>query len=169
MTQFYTKNQMDDLASVIGDNIKNSVTEERIVNALMFSEYSLLSNTEIANLLTKQDMVPATNIDSFILALNTITINLSELSNIGRTGQWISSYYSDEVDPNALPGEPNYFINLYSNRVIEELNVAYPTYNLLRSEVNILYEDTSGNYITTPAEGITRITGQLIVRFEAPL
>ena len=76
-------------------------------------------------------------------------------------GLWKSQFYSNDVDYNTNPGDP-----LYSNRIVEEINLKYPTLNLLPEEVSISYDDVNYVYNVTPND--PRVTGTLNVEFYTP-
>lgn len=77
-------------------------------------------------------------------------------------GLWKSQFYSNDVDYNANPGDP-----LYSNRIVEEINLKYPNLNLLSEEVSISYDDV--NFVNNVVPKAPRVTGTLNVEFYAPL
>ena len=69
MSQFYTKEQMDQLATIIGQRIKASVSTNSVTTAILESdEYVLLTKAEKASLATG-NIQPALNNDSFLAAL----------------------------------------------------------------------------------------------------
>lgn len=74
MSTFYTKEQIDSLAVIIGQRIKNSTSTLNIIEAIAASEeYSLLSATQelaIGMLMAEERPEPAANIESFITAFN---------------------------------------------------------------------------------------------------
>lgn len=79
MTVVYSKAQMDELAPIIGDMIKNAVTEKKIATALSNSiKYHLLTVAEKAAIdssLTNQNE-PALDINSFIAALDGVEVQI---------------------------------------------------------------------------------------------
>lgn len=111
MTILYTKEQIDNLAGVIGYRIKDSISESSIINILNnSSQYHLLSTQEKQEILDliengielSEDLLIAENINSYINALDngyqennegvipqkTTPINLSLISNINTPGVW---------------------------------------------------------------------------------
>ena len=74
MSTFYTKEQIDSLAVIIGKRIKDSTSTLKIIESLSTSEeYSLLTNNQklaISMLMAEERPEPASNIDSFIAAFN---------------------------------------------------------------------------------------------------
>ena len=70
MSQFYTKEQTDQLATIIGQRIKASVSTNSVTAALLESDkYVLLTKAEKASLATG-NIRPAANNDSFLDALD---------------------------------------------------------------------------------------------------
>lgn len=123
-----------------------------------------------------QGLAPAATIESFLDAFNsavlgipsgTVIVDLSNLqSDLPQStpGFWKSQFYSNDVDYNASPGDPLHFKTIYSNRIVEEINLKYPDLNLLPEEVSISY---NGVYNVRP--NAPRVTGTLNVEFYTPL
>lgn len=126
-----------------------------------------------------QGLAPATSIESFLDAFNTamlgitpgaVIVDLSSLqSDLPQStpGFWKSQFYSNDVDYNANPGDPLHFDTIYSNRIVEEINLKYPALNLLPEEVSISYDGVNSVYNVTPND--PRVTGTLNVEFYTPL
>ena len=175
MSQFYTKDQIDQIATVIGTRIKeNSSTGlEPAPNTNAFTD------NHKAILEALQGLAPATTIESFLDAFNaamlgitsgTVIVDLSSLqSDLSQStpGFWKSQFYSNNVDYNANPGDPLYFETIYSNRIVEEINIKYPDLNLSPEEVSISYDVVNSVFNVTP--NTPRVTGTLNVEFYLPL
>lgn len=126
-----------------------------------------------------QGLAPATSIESFLDAFNTamlgvtpgaVIVDLSSLqSDLPQStpGFWKSQFYSNDVDYNANPGDPLHFDTIYSNRIVEEINLKYPALNLLPEEVSISYDGVNSVYNVTPND--PRVAGTLNVEFYSPL
>ena len=126
-----------------------------------------------------QGLAPAATIESFLDAFNaailgitpgTVIVDLSSLqSDLPQStpGSWKSRFYSNDVDSNASPGDPLHSKTIYSNRIVEEINLKYPALNLLPEEVSISYDVVNSVYNVTPND--PRVTGTLNVQFYNPL
>lgn len=126
-----------------------------------------------------EGLAPATTIESFLDAFNaamlgitsgTVIVDLSSLqSDLSQStpGFWKSQFYSNNVDYNANPGDPLYFETIYSNRIVEEINIKYPDLNLSPEEVSISYDVVNSVFNVTP--NTPRVTGTLNVEFYLPL
>ena len=70
MSIFYTKDQIDSLATVIGERIKSATNEAALIESLQKSgTYSILTSTEKENALKNNSVENALNIDSYISSL----------------------------------------------------------------------------------------------------
>lgn len=123
-------------------------------------------------------LTPTTDISSFLEAFNaaiagvpigTIFVNLNSLANVdvaqNEYGVWESNFYSNDVNWEASPGDPDYVDEIYSNQILLEINFSYPTLNILRSEVSIVPVG-GGNYNVT--SNSNRVSGLLKFKFLAP-
>ena len=123
-------------------------------------------------------LTPTTDITSFLEAFNaaiagvpigTVLVNLSSLANVdvaqNEYGVWESNFYSNDVNWEASPGDPDYVDEIYSNQILLEINFSYPTLNILRSEVSIVPVG-GGNYKVT--SNSNRVSGLLKFKFLPP-
>lgn len=78
MNTYYTKEQMDGLASLIGTRIKESTTPNRLNASLNGSGYGLLSDQDKGLL-----AIPAESTDSFLAALNGTNSDNRQYINLG--------------------------------------------------------------------------------------
>ena len=120
-------------------------------------------------------LAPATSIESFLeafnaamsgVALGTVMIDLSTITNESTPGYWESSFYSNDADfGNDYAGA----IEIYANQIVEEINNTYTDFNLQRSEIDVVLDSQTGRYSVTPAANADRISGTLDVVFLTPL
>lgn len=148
MSIFYTKDQTDDLAGVIGERIKASVSETNVVNALNnSSQFHLLTTAEKAEILNLLETgivgsaddccPPATDITSFIDALDNGFVLQGEgtppdLATCLPTETTAYKYYGGSSGPYDFYGK--YRVN----------NGPWITYT-----VKDEYDDPTGNFLKT--------------------
>lgn len=116
-------------------------------------------------------LAPATDIDSFLAAFNaamagvalgTVMIALSSITNSGTPGYWGSSFYSNDADfINDYEGA----VEIYANQIVDEINAAYTDFNLQRSEIDVVLDSRTKRYFVTPAANANRVSGSLDVEF----
>lgn len=124
------------------------------------------------------DIAPASSIESFLEAFNyailgvspgTVLVDLSSLQSdfpSSTPGYWKSQFYSNDAEYNVNPEDPLYFKNIYSNKIIEEINLKYPDLNLSLEEVSVSYNDLRRVYNVAP--NTPRVLGTLEVEFYQP-
>ena len=181
MNTYYTKEQMDFLAEEIGKRLKQTSSQETIkLKYEANSDTNAFTDNHKTTLEALQGLAPVTTIESFLDAFNaailgivpgTVIVNLSSLQSDlleSTPGFWKSEFYSNDVDHNANPGDPLYFETIYSNRIVEEINLKYPDLNLSIEEVTVSADiEASGMFRVDPNS--PRVAGTLVVEFLAPL
>lgn len=120
-------------------------------------------------------LAPAADVDSFLAALNaamagvalgTVMIALSSITNSGTPGYWGSTFYSNDADfTNDYEGA----VEIYANQIVDEINAAYTDFNLQRSEIDVVLDSRTNRFLVTPAANANRVSGALDVEFSPPL
>lgn len=102
MSKFYTKEQTDQLATIIGQRIKSSVSTDSVTEALLNSdEYVLLTKAEKSSL-AKGNIQPASSISSFLDALDNGYTPPPENS-----AQYITLSIPTQEEVEMVPMDPN--------------------------------------------------------------
>lgn len=126
------------------------------------------------------NITPAASIEDFLASFNaaitgipvgTVLINLSELSSDldSTPGLWTSRFHSNDAVYEAAPENPNYFLNVYGKKLVEEINIKYPEFNLDISEVIVTFNNLGEVYNVIPNPNSPRISGSLRGIFYPPL
>lgn len=120
-------------------------------------------------------LAPAADVDSFLAAFNaamagvalgTVMIALSSITNSGTPGYWESGFYSKDAD---FMNDYGGAVEIYANQIVDEINNTYTDFNLQRSEIVVVLDSRTRRYFVTPAANASRISGTLDVVFNPPL
>ena len=120
-------------------------------------------------------LAPAADVDSFLAAFNaamagvalgTVMIALSSITNSDTPGYWGTPFHSNDADfTNDYEGA----VEIYANQIVDEINAAYTDFNLQRSEIDVVLDSRTRRYFVTPAANANRVSGALDVEFYPPL